>query len=342
MVFFGPDLERLIMISIVTTSGMSFPQLEQETILNAAEKSGVVLAYSCRTGRCSTCKCKVISGDTVPLVDEVGLTQKEKDSGWILSCARSATSNLEIEIDDLGDVILPKPALFPCRISSINRVSKHVVQVGLRLPPASRFNILPGQYVDIIGPLGMRRSYSVSNHVNDNILEFHIGEVDNGSLSCYWFGEAKINDLLRLNGPLGTFFLRSIRAQDVVFLATGTGIAPIKAMIESITLLAPEEHPHSLTVFWGGRTFDDLYFDPSVDCTLLRYVPVLSRSTIDWEGQKGHVQDDFLNEHPDLSNCVIYACGSEKMIRSSCEILVKAGLPEKKFFSDAFLPSAPL
>ncbi|MDA9281301.1 FAD-binding oxidoreductase [Pseudomonadales bacterium] len=331
-----------MMVLVTTTSGISFSQLERDTILSAAEKSGIVLAYSCRNGRCSTCKFKVISGDTIPLVDEIGLSQKEKDSGWILSCARSATSNLEIEIDDLGDLILPKPTLFPCRISSIDKVSKHIILVCLRLPPTSKFNILPGQYVDIIGPSGLRRSYSVANHVTDNILEFHIGEVEKGNLSGYWFGQAKINDLLRLNGPLGTFFLRSIKAQDVVFLATGTGIAPIKAMIESITLLAPEEYPNSLTVFWGGRTLDDLYFDPSADHKLLRYVPVLSRSTIDWEGQKGYVQDAFLNERPDLSSCVIYACGSDKMIHSSREILVKSGLSEKNFFSDAFLPSAPL
>jgi CDP-4-dehydro-6-deoxyglucose reductase len=330
------------MISIVTTSGMSFPQLEQDTILNAAEKSGVNLAYSCRTGRCSTCKCRVISGDTTPLIGEIGLSQKEKDNGWILTCARSATSNLVIEIEDLGDVIVPKPALFPCRINSIDKVSKHVIRVGLRLPPASKFNIIPGQYVDIIGTAGVRRSYSVANYVTDNNLEFHIGEVDDGCLSEYWFGKAQINDLLRLNGPLGTFFLRHIKGQDVIFLATGTGIAPIKAMIESIKLLAPEDRPNSLAVFWGGRTLDDLYFDPSTDHELLRYVPVLSRPAADWEGQKGYVQDAFLNEGPDLSNCVIYACGSDKMIRSSCEILLKSGLPEKNFFSDAFLPSAPL
>ena len=330
------------MISIVTTSGMSFPQLEQDTILNAAEKSGIALAYSCRRGRCSACKCKIISGDTVPLVDEVGLTQKEKDSGWILSCARSATSNLEIEIDDLGDVILPKPALFPCRVNSIDKVSKHVVRVGLRLPPSNNFKVLPGQYVDIVGPSGVRRSYSVANHVTDNTLEFHVGEVKEGCLSDYWFRKAKINDLLRLNGPLGTFFLRSIKEQDVVFLATGTGIAPIKAMIESVKLLAPEDRPNSLAVFWGGRTLDDLYFDPSTDHELLRYVPVLSRSDADWEGQKGYVQNAFLNENPELLNCVVYACGSDKMIRSSCEILLKSGLPEKNFFSDAFLPSAPI
>jgi CDP-4-dehydro-6-deoxyglucose reductase, E3 len=330
------------MVSIVTSSGMSFPLLGQDTILKAAEQSGVVLSYSCRTGRCSTCKCKVISGDTVPLVDEIGLSQEEKDEGWILTCVRSASSNLEIEIDDLGDVVLPKPALFPCRINSIDNVSKHVMRVNLRLPPSSNFKIVPGQYVDIIGPSGVTRSYSVANHVTNNILEFHVGNVDGGCLSDYWFGKAKINDLLRLNGPLGTFFLRSIKEQNIVFLATGTGIAPIKAIIESVKLLAPEDHPKSLTVFWGGRTLDDLYFDPSADHELLRYVPVLSRPAVDWEGQQGYVQDAFLNEDPELSNFVVYACGSEKMIRSSCEILVKSGLSEKNFFSDAFLSSAPL
>ena len=330
------------MILIATTSGASFAQLEQDTILNAAEKSGIVLAYSCRTGRCSTCKCKVISGDTVPLMDEIGLSQEEKDSGWILTCARSARSNLEIEIDDLGDVILPKPNIHPCRINSIDKMSKNVIRVVLRLPPASRFKAQSGQYIDIIGPNGVRRSYSVANNVTDNTVELHIGQVENGCLSSYWFEKAKLNDLLRLNGPLGTFFLRSIKAQDVIFLATGTGIAPIKAMIENVKLLAPIDYPNSLTVFWGGRTLDDLYFDPSVDCKLLRYVPVLSRPDADWKGQKGYVQDTFLNEHPDLSNCAIYACGSDKMIRSSREVLVKSGLSKKKFFSDAFLPSEPL
>ena len=174
-----------------------------------------------------------------------------------------------------------------------------------------------------------------------NILEFHIGEVEEGHLSDYWFRKAKVNDFLRINGPLGTFVLRSIKDKDVIFLATGTGIAPIKAMIESVTCLPSEERPNSMTVFWGGRTQDDLYFDPSVDCTLLRYVPVLSRSTVCWTGQKGYVQDVFLNEQSNLSNCVVYACGSENMIRSSHELLVKSGLPENNFFSDAFVTSGP-
>lgn len=330
------------MISIKTTAGLSFPQPENDTILGAAEKSGIALAYSCRTGRCSTCKCKVISGDTVPLVDEIGLSKKEKDEGWILACVRSANSHIEIEIDDLGDVTLPKPGLYPCRINNIDKVSEDVIRVALRLPPSTNFKILAGQYIEIIDHSGARRSYSVANHVTNNILELHIRKVNKGYLSEYWFKKAKVNDLLRLNGPLGTFFLRSIKGQDLVFLATGTGIAPIKAMLETLKLLAPEDHPKSLAVFWGGRTLDDLYLDPSSNFKLLRYVPVLSRSPSDWKGKTGYIQDVFLNEHPNLLNCIVYACGSDRMIRTSQAILVQAGLPEKNFFSDAFLPSAPV
>ena len=196
------------MVLITTTSGSSFTQLDRDTILNAAEKSGINLAYSCRTGRCSTCKCKIINGDTIPIFDESGLSQEEKDNGWILSCARTAIDNVEIEIDDLGDVIVPKPNILPCRINSLDKVSKHVTRVRLRLPPASDFKILPGQYLDIIGPAGVRRSYSVANYVTENILELHIGQVASGCLSKYFFEEAKENDLLRINGPLGTFFFK--------------------------------------------------------------------------------------------------------------------------------------
>lgn len=331
------------MIPIKTTSGVSFFQQERDTILSGAENSDVVLAHSCRTGRCGVCKCKVVSGDTISVVEELALTEKEKKNGWILACARSATSNLEIEIEieDFGDLKFAKAAMFPCKVHSIKMMAEHVIRVELRLPPASEFKINSGQYVDIIGPSGVMRSYSVANYVTENILELHIGKVEGGRFSDYWFGEVEINDLLRLNGPLGTFTLRSVKGQNVVFLATGTGIAPIKAMIEGAKFLAPEDQPKSLTVFWGGRSLEDLYFDPSVVDESVRYIPSLSRWSPDWEGETGYVQDVFLNESPDLSNCVVYACGSDNMIRSSFKKLTDAGLSERNFFSDAFVTSGP-
>ena len=329
------------MASIETVNGITFPQTDNDTILDAAEKGEVFFSYSCRTGRCSSCKCRVISGQTLPLLDEVGLTQKEKDEGWILSCARTAVSDLRIEVDALTGVALPKPALFPCKISSIEKLSKGVVGVTVRVPPNSHLNILPGQYVDIIGPKGVKRSYSVANRVTANILEFHVAEVEGGVFSNYWFNEAKPDDLLRLKGPFGTFFLRSNPGKDVVFLATGTGIAPVKAMIEGITEIPKTKRPKSVAVYWGGRTVDDLYLESKFDSSIVRFVPVLSRPSSDWHGRTGYVQSAFLCEQPELSDCVVYACGSDNMIRGSFAELVKAGLCKKSFFSDAFLPSCP-
>jgi CDP-4-dehydro-6-deoxyglucose reductase len=330
------------MVMIYTNSGSSFEQIGQDSILTSAEKAGVNFPYSCRDGRCSSCKCKLLSGQTECRSDELGLTEYQKSQGWILSCVRSAKTAVELEVDDLGGLPLIKPTTLPCKIDSISQISSKVTRVFLRLPPGNKVRYYSGQYIDIIIG-GIRRSYSIANAESaDDRLELHIAKIEHGLMSKYWFEEAKKNDLIRINGPLGTFFFRNLVGKDLVFLATGTGIAPIKAMIESIKLLAPEDHPKSLTVFWGGRTSDDLYFDPSAEHERLRYVPVLSRSAADWEGQQGYVQDVFLNEHPELSNCVVYACGSEKMIHSSYEILVKSGLSEKKFFSDVFLSSAPL
>ena len=330
------------MFSITISNGTSFTQREGETILFAAEESGVVLPYSCRTGRCSSCKCKVVSGNTIPVADELGLSKEEIDGGWILSCVRSVTNKAEIEIDDLGDLHLPKPGVFPCKIDAVEEVTENVVSVRMRLPPASKFSALAGQYVDIIGPAGVRRSYSIANLVTDNILEFHIRKVDNGALSSYWFGEAKRNDLLRLRGPLGTFFLRPMKGKDLIFLATGTGVAPIKAMCESLRFLEPEDSPETVTVYWGGRNLDDLYLDPSEIYPTIRFVPVLSRPSDTWQGIKGYVQDALVRESWNLSNCVVYACGSEAMICGAHEVLLERGLAENNFFSDVFLSSAPI
>ncbi|MDA9285243.1 FAD-binding oxidoreductase [Pseudomonadales bacterium] len=330
------------MPSIRTTSGVEFPQLPGESILESGEKSDTRLPYSCRTGRCSSCKCQVLFGETEVLSAELGLTQKEKADGWILSCVRAAVSDLAIEVDDLGGLELYEPKILPCRINFLERISNDVVCVILRLPQNSGFQAMPGQHVEVIGGDGVRRSYSIANKLATNLVELHIKKVANGSLSEYWFKEAKENDLLRLNGPLGTFFLRDMREKNLVFLATGTGIAPVKAMLESIEHLSAENTPDSVTVFWGGRTSEDLYYDVSEGKPFLRYVPVLSRAPQGWDGERGYVQEVFVEEKPDLTSTIVYACGSDQMIHGARVLLTGLGLPTSMFFSDAFVSSAPV
>lgn len=329
------------MFLIETTAGTCFQSAAKDSLLAAAEKSGNHLPYSCRTGRCSSCKCKVISGSSVTISEELGLAESDKAEGWILSCVRSATSNMLLEVEDLGGVNLPTAKTVPCRIQELNRLADDVMQVRLRLPPTADFSYLPGQYIDVIGPASIRRSYSLANaHASDKHLELHIRAVPGGAMSEYWFQQAKVNDLLRLNGPLGTFFLRQVAGLDLVYLATGTGIAPVKSMLEGMIALSADQQPRSITVYWGARKPQDLYCDVTAVSESARFVPVLSQADDAWSGGRGYVQQQLIKDLPDLSQAVVYACGSDAMIHGAKTLLDSAGLPAHRFHSDAFVCSA--
>jgi CDP-4-dehydro-6-deoxyglucose reductase len=330
------------MAEIILSSGGRFEVQPGASILDAAAKAGVFMPYSCKSGRCSTCKCKVLEGETTALQAEIGLSEEERAQGWILSCVRSASADVVLESEDLGGIELPVVKTLPCRISSLEKLAPDVLHVVLRLPPTAEFNFLPGQYIDVIGPEGLRRSYSLASaEGGSKTLELHIRAVNGGAMSAYWFGQAKVNDLIRLNGPLGTFFLRQTAGLDLVFLATGTGIAPVKAILETFPGLASEQRPKSVTVLWGGRVPTDLYIDIEAMSGDHCYVPVLSRADHSWTGKRGYVQDVLLGLKPDLTNAAVYACGSDAMIRSAQDRVASVGLPANRFYSDAFVCSAP-
>lgn len=328
------------MAIIHLSSGRDFTVESGVSLLDAASSAGIVWSYSCRTGRCSTCKALVRRGQTRSLADETGLSPEEIEGGWILTCVRTAETDVELDIKDLGGITLPQPKTLPCRIVELEKLAPDVVRVKLRLPPTSAFSFMPGQYIDVIGANGLRRSYSLANASHlEKLLELHIRAINGGAMSDYWFNHAKTNDLLHLKGPLGTFFLRGCANTDVFFLATGTGIAPVKAILESLTQMHEEQQPRSLTVLWGGRKPEDFYIDITAIPGNHRYIPVISRPNENWTGAKGYVQDILLSTAPDLSNATVYACGSNDMIREAKKLLFNAGLPMARFYSDAFVIS---
>lgn len=310
------------------------------TLLDSARAQGVALEYSCRNGRCGVCKAKA-QGDTQVNSEEQALTQSEINDGFILTCCRAARTDIILDVEDLGHLEGIQIKTLPCRIDSVKKLKKDVVQIFIRLPPASPLVFLAGQYIDVIGQGGVRRSYSIANAPRaDGKLELQIRHVEQGLMSQYWFREAKQNDLLRLEGPLGTFSLRESKASNLVFLATGTGIAPVKAMLEQLASNPAQAAHKTIYVYWGGRTLDDLYWIPSFDSLDIKFIPVLSRSEADWSGRKGYVQQALLNDGIQLAEVVVYACGSDVMIQSARENLVAAGLSPRNFYSDAFLSSS--
>lgn len=310
-------------------------------MLDAALRAGIVLEHSCKTGRCGSCKTQLHGGSSIPLVYEIGLSPAERDAGWILSCARSATTDAQLEVEDLGDIQICPAKTLPCRIQSLERLSTDVLRVTLRLPPNQQLDYHPGQYIDVIGKDGLRRSYSVANApAVDKSIELHIRQVPGGAMSRYWFEEAKTNDLLRLTGPLGTFFLRDVTGLDLVLLATGTGMAPIKAILEGMAAGPEEILPRSISVYWGGRIPQDLYWNPTAVGLALRYFPVLSRPDSTWSGAHGYIQQAALESGTSLEQAVVYACGSLAMIDSARAQMVAAGLNVRRFYSDAFVSSS--
>lgn len=309
------------------------------SILDSALAGGIVLEHSCKTGRCGVCKTKVLSGETKTLLDEASLSADDKKAGFILTCCRAAETAIKLDTEDFGELGKLKAKTLPCRIDQITKLSPDVIEVILRTPPTNRLAYLPGQYVDVIGKDGIRRSYSVANAPLDSgRITLQIRKVENGVMSQYWFNEAKANDLLRMEGPLGTFCLRKTNAKNLVLLATGTGIAPIKAILEQLATTPEKQIFENIYLYWGSRSLEDIYWQPNFPQLPLVFTPVLSR-TQDYQGRHGYVQNALLDDRISLSDAVIYACGSEAMINSASVSLKAAGLLPTNFYSDAFVSS---
>jgi CDP-4-dehydro-6-deoxyglucose reductase len=327
------------MYKINLKNGKSFLCDSNSTIFEAAKRNGIILEHSCLTVRCRSCAVQVESGKTIDKLDDLVLSTEEKSNNWTLTCNAIPNSDLVLDIEDLGDIQVFEKKIIPAKIQVINRLNDTVIEVSLRLPPNSNFGYNSGQYVNIIKG-SINRSYSVANSYRESgSLSFLIKKYENGQMSNYWFDEAKENDLLRIEGPIGSFFLRKSEVENIIFLATGTGIAPIKAILESVSLCGQKYKNKKFWIFNGARYENDLFWRPNELNAIsnLNYIPVLSRASENWNGEKGYVQEIVLKVGIDLKNAEVYACGSINMIESAKKMLVENGLNIKSFFSDAFV-----
>ena len=325
------------MYKVTLKNNKSFRCDKDTTIFEAAKNNNIILEHSCLSARCRSCIVKVVSGSTIDKEEELVLTEEDKNENFVLSCNAKPTSDLELDIEDLGNILIYEKKIIPSKISVIEKLTDDVLKVTLRIPPNSNFNFNSGQYVNIIKG-NLTRSYSIANCSNhNNELEFFIKKYINGLMSEYFFKEAKLNDLLRLEGPIGTFFLRDSSFKNIVFLATGTGIAPIKSILEGLDKSHEQYQNKNFWVIVGARYQEDLFWKPNFKNLNIKYIPVLSRAENDWNGSQGYVQDIVLNQQIDLENSQVYACGSNDMINSGKELCIKNNLKENNLFSDAFV-----
>jgi len=330
----------------IQSSGHTFTVNDGETVLAAALREGIVIAYGCRHGSCGTCKGRLIEGTVdYGTYQTSAMTEAERDAGMALFCQARPLTDVVIECREIVGVKGVQIKMLPCRVHAMQRVAPDVMMLKLRLPTNERLLFLAGQYIDIVLKDGVRRSFSMANPPHDDaFLELHLRDYG-GPFSQHVFGRMKEKDILRFEGPFGTFFLREGGLKPVVLLASGTGFAPIKAIVEHALHVGLER---SMTLYWGCRVRSDLYLNELAERWHvergIRYVPVLSEAlpADDWTGRTGFVHRAVMEDLPDLSEYQVYACGAPAMVDAARRVLTaQCGLPEDEFFSDSFTPSVP-
>ncbi len=329
----------------IRPSGHVFHANDGETVLEAALREGYMLPYGCRNGACGSCKGKVAEGAVDHgLSQETALPAAERERGMALFCQARPASDLVIECREIGAVRDIPVKILPCRVQSLEKLAPDVMRIRLRLPASERLQFLAGQYIDILLKDGTRRSLSLANPPHDDgLLELHLRNYG-GPFSTHVFTQMKEKDILRFEGPLGSFHLREDNDKPAVLVAGGTGFAPIKAIVEH-ALHHGIRRP--LLLYRGVRHAADLYLNELPEAWQrehgIRYVPVLSESVDGdgWQGRRGLVHEAVMADLPDLSGHEVYACGAPAMIEAAKrDFSARCGLPESAFHADAFTPAA--
>ena len=333
----------------VEPSGRQFSCEPDETILSAAIRAGVGLPYGCKNGACSSCKGKLLDGSiSHGAHQDKALSAADEKLGFSLFCVARAHSDVTIEareVAGVGDFPIRK---MPARIAKLEKVADDVMVMSLQLPASDRLQYRAGQYIEFLLRDGQRRSYSVATAPFDDVLmTLHIRHMPGGLFTDTVFTSAKERDILRFEGPMGTFFLREDSDKPMILLASGTGFAPLKAIIEQAVHNKSER---KMTLYWGGRRPQDLYMDAlcrqwAAKLPNFHYVPVISNATDadHWQGRSGFVHRAVVDDHPDLSAYQVYACGAPIVVESAQrDFIAQCGLPETEFFADAFTSAADL
>ena len=331
----------------IQPSGHQFSVNDDETILDASLREGFSLPYGCRNGACGSCKGKVLSGQLdYGKHSPTALKDVEKAQGRALFCRAKPLSDLVIEAKEVGaakDIVVKT---LPCRVEKLEKRADDVMVLKIKLPANERLQFLAGQYIDFQLKGGRARSYSIANPPHDDaLLELHIRHIPDGLFTEQVFSTLKERDILRLKGPLGSFFIREASDKPMIFIAGGTGFAPIKGMLEH----AFSEHTdRELILYWGVRSLKDLYMADLPKQWLAErpnfsFIPVLSNPAPEdaWQGRIGYVHDAVLTDFADLSGYQIYACGAPIMVDSARDSFVETRkLPEDEFFADSFVYAA--
>ena len=325
----------------ILPSNHEYELAENETVLDGALRNGIMFPYSCRGGSCGTCFGKVLSGeidfpDGLPL----GLMASDRDLGQALFCCATAKTDITIDVREVRSRDEIRVKTLPAQVKHLEKLAPDVMLVRLRLPASESLAFRAGQYIDFLLRNNKRRSFSIASApVNDEFIELHIRLVEGGEFTEMVFNKFQVKSLVRIEAPLGDFYIREESNRPILLIAGGTGFAPIKAMVEQ---LRSEQDTRPIHLYWGARSQVDLYQQELAESWVFaggfKFTPVLSQASDadSWQGRSGYVHDAVAADYPDLSGFDVYMAGPPQMIVAAQSQFLSQGLPREQLFSDSF------
>ena len=321
------------------SSGKTFQVKPSQTILEAATIAGITIPYGCRSGMCGACKAELLKGN-VMLEDyqESALTEEEKLDGSILCCKALATENITIDIRESEEEEVIKSKLSSVRVESLEKLNKDTIKMMLKLSGEERLIFKAGQYIEFIMADNLRRAFSLANPPHQNLLELHLKLIEGKKFTQFVFNEMQEKSIHRIEGPIGQFYLRESE-KPIIFVAGGTGFAPVKSIIEDMVFNAIKR---PIFLYRGVCEFDDLYMHNlslgwSNTIDEFRYIPVSQNESKNSDQLRlGLVHEAVLDDFKSLDNMQVYCCGAPGLVKIAFESFIKIGLPEDEFFADGF------
>ena len=327
----------------IQSNSHSFAAAADETVLEAADNAGIILPYGCRDGACGSCKGKILQGEVDHgMAQDRALSIAERAAGMALFCCATPMTDLIIETREVNVANDIPTRMLPCRVQTLQRAAADVMIMSLKLPTNERLQFRAGQYIEFVLKDGKRRAFSLANAPHDDaLLQLHLRLAPQGQFTTHVFETMKVKEILRIEGPFGTFFLREDSDKPIILVAGGTGFAPIKAIIEHAMHNKMVHRP--MTLYWGARDRSGLYLPELpqqwvAQHAYIKYIPVLSDATPadQWIGRKGLVHQAVLENFESLAGVQVYACGAPAMIDAVRSDFIEHGLPSEEFFADSF------
>jgi CDP-4-dehydro-6-deoxyglucose reductase, E3 len=332
----------------IQNSGHTFDVRPSQTVLQAAIEADIHIPYGCRNGACGSCKAKLVSGKVMhDDYQNSAMTEAELAAGNTLLCCARPLEDIIVECREVGGLTGIKPRILPARVAKKEQISHDVVALHLQLPASEHLQFLAGQYLEFILKDGKRRAFSIANAPHDaEFIELHIRVIPGGVFSAYVTNELQEKAILRLEAPFGNFFLREDSKNPIIFVAGGTGFAPVKGIIEH---MLHNNIKRKIILYRGARVAEDLYMNDLCEkwaefTPHLTYIPVLSEpvASDNWQGRTGLVHQAVLDDIKDLSGYQAYVCGAPGMCEVAHNTFVAQGLLADEFFSDAFTFANPV